>query len=96
MRLALTRSDYFLRSEFLARTPKYHGIAKPIVERESSFVLVCSLIFLLWHPRTARPHLLLWHPRTARPHLLLVIIYSWSVANWSEASGLLASFKLFV
>ncbi|KAM2621501.1 hypothetical protein TB2_026244 [Malus domestica] len=84
MRLALTRSDYFLRSEFLARTPKYHGIAKPIVERESSFVLVCSLIFLLWHPRTARPH------------LLLVIIYSWSVANWSEASGLLASFKLFV
>ncbi|TQD81700.1 hypothetical protein C1H46_032752 [Malus baccata] len=66
MRLALTRSDYFLRSEFLARTPKYHGIAKPVFERESSFVLVCSLIFLHWHPRTARPY------------LLLVIIYSWS------------------
>ncbi|KAM1766968.1 hypothetical protein EV2_046087 [Malus domestica] len=66
MRLALTRSDYFLHLEILARTPKYHGIAKPVVERESSLVLVCSLIFLLCHPRTAHPH------------LLLVIIYSWS------------------
>ncbi|KAM1555903.1 hypothetical protein PS2_039330 [Malus domestica] len=84
MRLAITRSDYCLHSEFLARTPKYNGIAKPVVERESSLVLVWLLIFLLCHPRTTRPH------------FLLVIIYSWSVAKWSEAGGLLASFKLFI